>query len=100
MTWTPPTNIDQSVIDHYTVYVSSGSINNESSAISILRVPNCHDSGISIKVAAVTRFGCIGLNSSEVQPTLFMTNVQTQTTTDFSEALTTSEPAEAAISSK
>ena len=70
VTWDPPANTDQSDIDRYTVNVPSRNIvDNETSAISLVRIPNCH-SDDSIQVAAVNRFGCVGMNSSEVQPSL------------------------------
>ena len=48
-------------------------MNNEFSAIVVLRVPNCHDDD-GILIAAVNRFGCIGPNSTEVPPSLFFNN--------------------------
>ena len=42
----------------------------EFSAISVLRVRNCHDEDSRVQVAAMNRFGCMGMNSSEVQPSL------------------------------
>ena len=50
----PPAGIDQSDIDHYTVYVSSGSTFNETTAIAILRVANCRNNDIGIQVATVS----------------------------------------------
>ena len=90
MTWDPPVDILQSDIDHYTIYVSSGSTVNETTAIAILRVPNYRSNNIGIQVTTITRFGCIGQNSSEVQPILLITNTQTAAPTDHSEA--TPEP--------
>ena len=75
--WDPPTNAEQSDIDRYIVYVPSrGIVDIESSAISVLRIPNCRN-GIGILVAAVNRIGCMGQNSSEVQPSLLFDNLQT-----------------------
>ena len=93
VTWVPPASIHQSDINHYTVYVSSGRTMNETTAIAILRVPNCRSNDIGIRVATVTRFGCVGQNSSEVRPILLTTNTQTAAPTDQSEALNvTPEP--------
>ena len=102
VTWDPPTDILQSDIDHYTVYISSGSTVNETSAIALLRVPNCRSNDIGIQVAIVTRFGCIGRNSSEVRPILLTTNTQTAAPTNHSETLNaTPEPVgDLAISGK
>ena len=71
MTLDPPNNIDRSDIDHYVVYVPSRNlVVNGASATSSLNVPNCRNN-VSIHVAAVNRFGCMGINSSEIQPSLF-----------------------------
>ena len=69
--WSPPANSNGSDINQYIVYVPSRNIRNDifSSTLSTLTVPNCRD-GIGIQVAAVNRFGCVGLNSSKVQPSL------------------------------
>ena len=70
MTWDPPANNDSSDIDQYIVYVPSRNIIDiSSSTISTLTVMNCGDD-IRVQVAAMNRIGCVGLNSSEVQPTL------------------------------
>ena len=65
--WDPPANSDPSDVDQYIVYVPSRDIrNNVSSSTSInLTLSNCGDD-IRIKVAAVNRIGCVGMNSSEV----------------------------------
>ena len=69
--WDPPANFDPSDIGQYRVSVTpQGIVDFEFSAISVLRVPNCHDDDTRIQVAAVNRFGCVGMNSSEVQPSL------------------------------
>ena len=74
VTWAPPAGSDESDIDHYIVYVPSRNILiNESSTLTVLRIPNCHEDD-GILVAAVNRFGCVGPNSSEVQPSLFLDN--------------------------
>jgi hypothetical protein len=91
VTWDPPAGIDQSDIDHYTVYISPGSTINETTAIAILRVPNCRSSDIGIRISTVTRFGCVGQNSTKVQPTLLITNTQRVVTVDHSESV--GEPA-------
>ena len=63
VTWSPPTNSDGSDIDHYIVYVPSRNImENETSVISVLRLPNCRDD-VRIQVAAVNQFDCVGLKS-------------------------------------
>ena len=102
VTWDSPADILQSDINNYTLYVSSGSTVNETTAIAILRVPNCRSNDISIQVATVTQFGCVGQNSSEVRPTLLIDNTQTAPPTDHSEDLNdTPEPVDdSATSSK
>ena len=78
--WDPPTNTDQSNIDRYIVYVPSRDIMDiESSAISVLRIPNCREGNVGIQVAAVNHIGCLGQNSSEIQPSLSFDIVQTTT---------------------
>ena len=77
MTWDPP---DGSDIDYYMVYVPSQNIMNiEPSAIAVFHIQNCHDN-VSIQVAAVNRFGCIGPNSPEVKPSLLTVNRDRSTT--------------------
>ena len=99
VTWEPPVGILQSDIDHYTVYVSSGSTINGTTAIAFLDEPNCRSNDISIQVTTVTRFGCIGQNSSEIQPILLTTNIQTAPPTEVLDV--TPEPVdEPAISGK
>ena len=63
VTWDPPAISDGS--DSYIVYVPSQNIKsrNESSALTVLRVPNCREDD-RILVAAVNHFGCVGMNSS------------------------------------
>ena len=81
VTWDPPANTDQSDIDRYIVYVPSRNITDiESSAISVLRIPNCR-SDDTIQVAAVNRFECVGMNSSKIQPNLFNDSAQTSGST-------------------
>lgn len=76
VTWAPPASSNGSDIDHYIVYIPSRNIVDiESSAISVLLVPNCHDND-TIQVVAVNRFGCVGLNSSEVRPSLSFDSAQ------------------------
>ena len=72
VTWNPPANSDASDIDQYIVYVPSRNIKvyTSSSTILTLSVSNCGDDIIRVQVAAVNRIGCIGMNSSEVQPIL------------------------------
>ena len=61
---------DVSDIDHYIITVPSRNIVEiEPSAITALRIRNCHDND-SIQVAAVNRFGCIGENSLRTLPSL------------------------------
>ena len=69
VTWDPPTNIDRSDIDRYMVYVPSRNMMEiEFSTTTILVVPNCcSDDTLSLQVAAMNRFGCVGPNSSPTQ---------------------------------
>ena len=77
MTWNPPA-ASESDIDHYIVHVPIRNIsNNVSSAITVLNIRDCHDSDIDILVAAVNHFGCEGMNSSEITPSLFFDNPRT-----------------------
>ena len=91
VTWDPPANSDDTDIDQYRVYVPSRNISDNvlSSTISTLTVPNCGDD-IRIQIAAVNRIGCVGMNSSEVQPVLL----------DIPTAPATSEGGSASTSSK
>ena len=94
VTWDPPANSDRSDIDRYIVYVPSRNIADiESSAISVLRILNCRDD-IRIQVAAVNLFGCVGLNSSEVQPSLSFDTAQTTEGTQTTEGAQTTERAQ------
>jgi hypothetical protein len=73
VTWDPPASSDASDFDQYIVYVPSRNIRDvSSSVITTLTVPNCDDD-IRVQVAAVNRIGCVGMNSSEVQPDLLDT---------------------------
>ena len=65
VTWNPPNNIDISDIERYMVYIPSRNImTNESSETSLFpSVPNCRNN-VSIQVAAINRFRCVGMNSS------------------------------------
>ena len=75
--WDPPASSNGSDIDHYIIYIPSRNIiYNESSTVTVLRVPSCHDDD-GLIVAAVNRFGCIGLNSSEIRPNLFFDAIPT-----------------------
>ena len=107
VTWGPPANSDGSDINQYIVYVPSRNIRDDvfTSTISALTVPNCIDD-IRIQVAAVNHFGCVGMNSSEVQPSgldIIPTDTPTEdgsaTTTDGGSAMTT-EGGSASTSSK
>ena len=70
VTWDPPTNIDESDIDHYIITVPSRNIvETESFAITALRIRNCHRND-SIQVAAVNRFECVGEDSLQTRPSL------------------------------
>ena len=90
--WDPPTNSDPSDIDRYRVSATpQGIVNSENSAISVLQVPNCRDEDTRIQVTAVNRVGCVGINSSEVRPSLL--DIQTATTANGS--ATTTEAASA-----
>ena len=66
--WDPPANsVD---ITHYLVYVPALNMKDTTdSPISSLSLRDCPER-FSIKVAAINRFGCIGINSSEVNVTL------------------------------
>ena len=77
VTWDPPTNVDVSDIGHYIITVPSRNIiQTESAAITALRIRNCHRND-SIQVAAVNRFGCVGGNSLQTQPSLLDSIVRT-----------------------
>ena len=80
VTWNPPANSDTSDIDQYILYVPSRNIGDDtsSSTISTLTVSNCGDI-IRVQVAAVNHIGCVGMNSSEVQPILL--DIPASTTT-------------------
>ena len=67
--WDPPANSDPSDIGQYIVYVPSRNIgkNISSSTLTTLTIPKCGDD-TRIQVAAVNHVGCVGMNSSEVQP--------------------------------
>ena len=71
VTWDPPANSDAADIDQYIVYVPSRNIGmtvqSSSSPLTTLTVMNCGDD-VRVQVAAVNRVGCVGMNSSEVQP--------------------------------
>jgi hypothetical protein len=70
--WDPPAIGDASDIGQYIVYVPSRNIRDDISysfTLTTLMVPNCGDD-IRVQVAAVNRVGCLGMNSSEVQPIL------------------------------
>lgn len=72
VTWNPPDNIiDRSIIDRYIIYIPLRNIEEvETSATTVLSIPNCRDGGISIRVAAVNSVGCEGLNSIAIEPNL------------------------------
>ena len=90
VTWDPPANSDGSDIDQYIVYVPSRNIRDDilSSTISTLTVQNCPSDDIRIQVAAMNRFGCVGVNSSEVLPSLL--DIPTATTENGSVSTSTS----------
>jgi hypothetical protein len=69
--WDPPANSDVSDVDQYIVYVPSRNIRDDisSSTLTTLTLSNCGED-TSVQVAAVNRIGCVGMNSSEVQPIL------------------------------
>ena len=72
VTWSPLANSDASDIAQYVIYVPLRNIEvtiSSVSTITTLSVPNCGDD-VRIQVAAVNRDGCVGMNSSEVQPIL------------------------------
>ncbi|MCG8621716.1 MAG: fibronectin type III domain-containing protein [Proteobacteria bacterium] len=91
--WDPPTNVDESDIDHYIITVPSQNITeNELSTIITVRERNCRDDD-AIQVAAVSRFGCVGENSLQTQPSLLGDNTRTAgSTTGTPIGSTTSTP--------
>ena len=101
VTWSPPANSDPSDVDQYIVYVPSRNIRDDisSSTLITLTVPNCGDD-VRIQVAAVNRVGCVGMNSSEVQPSLLDIPAIPATTEGGSNATTEGGSASASISSK
>ena len=93
--WDPPANSDPSDIDQYIVYVPSRNIRDVLSfTLTTLTVMNCGDD-IRVQVVAVNLVGCVGMNSSEVQPVLL--DIPTGPTDD---GLTTTEGGSASTSSK
>ena len=63
--WDPPANSHD--IDHYIVYVSMLNMAvTTDSPIASLPLRDCSKS-VDVEVAAVSSFGCIGINSSEVR---------------------------------
>jgi hypothetical protein len=69
--WNPPANIDRFDIDRYIIYVPSQNMMNISFSTTIdLTIPNCGVSNNSVQVAAVNGLGCVGPNSSLIQPNL------------------------------
>ena len=94
--WDPPANSNGSDIDQYRVYVPSRNIMDISSSTLItLSALNCGDD-IRVVVSAVNRIGCIGMNSSEVQPVL----LPTAPTVPTNEGATATEGGSASTSSK
>ena len=67
--WDPPANSDASDIDQYIVYVPSRNIRDDilSSTLITLTLSSC-GVDVRVQVAAMNRFGCVGMNSSEIQP--------------------------------
>ena len=97
--WDPPANTAGSDIDGYIVYVPSRNINDTvSSTISTLRIRYCGDD-LRVQVAAMNRIGCVGMNSSAVQPVLL--NIPTGhgfATTKGGSATTTSTTVDGSLS--
>ena len=92
VTWDPPANIDISDIDHYIITVPSRNImETETSAITALRIRNCHRND-SIQVTAVSRFGCVGENSLQTRPSLL--DIIARTTESITGTPTGSTPTE------
>jgi hypothetical protein len=90
VTWDRPTNNDASDIDQYTVFIPSRNIRDDaSSTISTLTLSNCGED-TRVQVAAMNRFGCAGLNSSEVSPVL-LDNLPNTTTEGVSAPTTSSK---------
>ena len=83
VTWDPPANSDASDIAQYIVYVQSQNISSSSSSIN-LTLSNCGDD-VRVQVAAVNHVGCVGMNSSEVQP------IQLDTASESGSASTSSK---------
>ena len=92
VTWDPPTNIDRFDIDRYMIYVPLRNMAKvEVSTTTVLNISDCRDSSIRIEVSALNNFGCEGLNSTEIQPSLLemptipTVNVDTQHSGKYSE---------------
>ena len=90
--WNPPTNSIESDVDRYIIYVPSRNMNVTSiSTVSPLTVMNC-DVDVRVQVAAVSGIGCVGQNSSEVQPDLLAVSTEDgSATTEGGSASTSSE---------
>ena len=66
--WDPPANSDASDIDEDIIYIPSRNIREvSSSTLTTLTVLYC-GVDVRIQVATMNRFGCVGMNSSKVQP--------------------------------
>jgi hypothetical protein len=103
--WDPPANSDASDIDQYIIYVPSRNFSDDissNSTVTTFTEKNCGDDDF-VLVAAVNRFGCVGMNSSEVQPVLLdIPTVPTEdgSATDSGSDTTITEGGSASASSK
>ena len=100
--WNPPAGSIGSDVDSYRTYVPSRNINVTSiSTLSPLTVMNC-DNDVRVQVAAVSGLGCVGQNSSEVQPDLLDVSTEdgSATTEDGSATTATIEGGSASTSSE
>ena len=71
--WIPPNNTDSagSRIDHYVIYTPSlDRMDTSDIARFVINIPNCRNSIIVIRIAAVNSIGCEGLSSDGISPTL------------------------------
>ena len=89
--WDPPANSFD--IDHYIVYVPSLNMDaNETSLISTVRLLRDCPESLDINVAAVNRFGCIGISSTvRVQTQLMLQSTSPALPTSQSPESSTSQ---------
>ena len=92
--WDPPANsID---ISSYMVYNIISSIHMDTNTTFLLSFHHLRDcpESVSVKVAAINRFGCIGINSSEVYVRVAVQPTTTSTSTSISTSTSTFESPE------